>query len=708
MTNKSHKLAAIVFTDIVGFTKQMEKNEEQTMQLLQKQREIIFPIIAEHEGKIIKEIGDGLLIMFESACDATRCAINIQRRLKDEDLTIRAGIHIGDIIFKEGDVFGSAVNTAARIVPLAPPNGICISEDVKNQVKNKEDIKTITIGERTLKGVDDPVKIFCVVLDESAEVNRDKKVHILKDLWQRKVIQILGIYIAASLLIRYAVFSVVSNFALSPHLVSLVWIVLLSLIPTVILVSYLHGRSKTRWSRIEMIGLPLNLIFTILLVSFLFKGKDLGAATEIKILKNEQGEKIERIICKSEFRKKIVLFFYDNITKNASLDWLQYAIPSILDYDLSQNMFIQAHPPSEYMYKFKDAGFNEGVGAPWMLQKNIAGFYNFNYFVTGSFTLSGNQFNILTKLYETESGKLVSEFENKGNSIFEIIDNISVNLFNALELPAYQTESSKDLPVSEIYTNSMKAAEYYTKGKIEIAVNNNWNMAIDYTEKAIIEDPEFTMAQLMLTDYYFNNNEPGKAEKSLQSVMKNIYKLPERQQFLSKFVYYIIKQEPDKGMAILNMWTELFPEDIEAHDILATRYQYKNMYAESIDEYRAILSLDPDQTKYISYIGDLHQALGNYDSAMFYYNRYMELNPGDYKAYWNLGDLYLDMANFEPAAGNLDKALLIELSNINVSLSRITVDLRLGKFENCEKQYLDLLKICTTVNDSCQVYEALS
>ncbi len=106
MQEKIHRLAAIVFTDIVGYTKRMEENEQKTMQLLQKQREIIFPLVESYGGKVIKEIGDGLMMMFDSAVQAVRFAISAQTRLKDEDLTIRAGIHIGEVIFKDGDVFG--------------------------------------------------------------------------------------------------------------------------------------------------------------------------------------------------------------------------------------------------------------------------------------------------------------------------------------------------------------------------------------------------------------------------------------------------------------------------------------------------------------------------------------------------------------------------------------------------------------------------
>jgi len=124
---KEHKLAAIVFTDIVGYTSQMEKDEQHTMELLNKQREIIFPLAKEFGGEVIKEIGDGLLMMFTSAVQAVTFAITVQKRLVDEELTIRAGIHIGDVVFEEGDVFGSAVNIAARIEPLALHGGICIS-----------------------------------------------------------------------------------------------------------------------------------------------------------------------------------------------------------------------------------------------------------------------------------------------------------------------------------------------------------------------------------------------------------------------------------------------------------------------------------------------------------------------------------------------------------------------------------------------------
>jgi len=233
MTKKDHKLAAIVFTDIVGYTQQMAENELLTMQLLQKQREIVFPIVESHGGQVVKEIGDGLLIMFSSAVDAVRFATETQFLLKDDELTIRAGIHIGDVIFKDGDVFGSAVNTAARIEPLAPPNGICISENVRAQISNKEDIKTHSIGKKALKGLSEPLEIFEIHLEGITQKQKITPANILKELWNRRVIQILVAYILSSWIITQAVDAMVSKYLLSPYLTDLTWVVLLSLLPSV-------------------------------------------------------------------------------------------------------------------------------------------------------------------------------------------------------------------------------------------------------------------------------------------------------------------------------------------------------------------------------------------------------------------------------------------------------------------------------------------
>ena len=158
------KLAAVMFTDIVGYTALMSKDERQALKILQKNRDLQKSLAEKHNGEFLKEMGDGTLLCFQSALDAVRCAMEIQKSVQDDsDLNLRIGIHLGDIVFKEGDVFGDGVNVASRIERLAEAGCICISEEVYRSVRNQPEIKTQYIGKRNLKNVKIPVKIYTII-----------------------------------------------------------------------------------------------------------------------------------------------------------------------------------------------------------------------------------------------------------------------------------------------------------------------------------------------------------------------------------------------------------------------------------------------------------------------------------------------------------------------------------------------------------------
>ncbi len=157
------KLAAIMFTDIVGYTALMGEDEAKALQLLEKNHNLLKPIIEEFRGDWLKEIGDGTLSCFASAVDAVNCALKVQQSLKDDtELTLRIGIHIGDVVFKGGDVFGDGVNVASRIEPLAEPGGICVSDRVYDDIQNKPDVATVFLGVKELKHVKRPIKVYAL------------------------------------------------------------------------------------------------------------------------------------------------------------------------------------------------------------------------------------------------------------------------------------------------------------------------------------------------------------------------------------------------------------------------------------------------------------------------------------------------------------------------------------------------------------------
>src|SRR6476659_1435606 len=162
--SQSRQLAAIMFTDIAGYTALMGEDEQRAFELLRKNRQLQKPIIEKFNGTWIKEIGDGVLASFHTVSDAVMCAIEIQQACNGTDnLKLRIGIHLGEVVFEDNDVFGDGVNIASRLQALAPIGGIWISESVYKNVSNKKEIKTKFIREEILKNVKEPVKIYEVI-----------------------------------------------------------------------------------------------------------------------------------------------------------------------------------------------------------------------------------------------------------------------------------------------------------------------------------------------------------------------------------------------------------------------------------------------------------------------------------------------------------------------------------------------------------------
>ncbi|NOX48018.1 MAG: hypothetical protein GXO89_13675 [Chlorobi bacterium] len=707
MPNKNHKLAAIVFTDIVGYTRQMEEDEQRTMQLLQKQREIVFPLVKEYDGEVVKEIGDGLLIMFSSAVEAVRFAIKMQQALKDEELTIRAGIHMGDVIFKDGDVFGSAVNTAARIEPLAVPNGICISENVKEQLGNK-DIRMISCGRKELKGVNRPIEVFEVFVEGVSQERKMTTARFLKELWNSYVIQITLGYLLAAWIIKLAVSAIVARNFLSPYIVELTWVILVSLLPTVIIISYFHGkRERNKWHKAELIGLPTNILLSVLLVVFMFKGKDLGAATQSVIVQNEDGENVECYIVKSEFRKKICLFNIKNISSDEKLNWLQYTLPTMVEYDLMQDQFITPLSAVKFFQKLVEAGFQDGLELPIGLMKKFSNYYHLNYFMSGTFDYVNGEYVLTTKLYETKNGKLVKTRTLKNKDIFLLTDDLTIAIKKDMGIPKAHIEEVNDLPISEIFTNSFEALHSFSMANKEL-VFGNWGKAGDYFEESVKEDDGFTIAYVALAQVYFNTNQIEKAGVALKSAMDNIDKVPERLQFNIKFFNYLLKQEPEKALAVLKMWAELYPEDVDAHTMLAQRYQIANRLPEAIAECKTILRMDPERYNYISVIGDLYETMGKPDSALYYYEQYAEKFPKEYKSYVHIGNHYKKTADFANAKKYYEKALLLEPSNVAIAIKLAKTEYQSGKLDTIRKDYEKILGDCNSAKDSSEVYSAMA
>ncbi len=167
--SQTRQLAAIMFTDIVGYTALMGNDEKQAFDLLRKNRQIQQLLIKQYKGTWIKELGDGVLASFLTVTDAVLCAASIHKAASLVDgLQLRIGIHLGEVVFENDDVFGDGVNIASRLQSLAPIGGTLISEAVYKNISNRKEFVTTFIREENLKHVSEPVRIYEVRVEEIA------------------------------------------------------------------------------------------------------------------------------------------------------------------------------------------------------------------------------------------------------------------------------------------------------------------------------------------------------------------------------------------------------------------------------------------------------------------------------------------------------------------------------------------------------------
>src|SRR5213080_1672574 len=187
---EQRKLAAIMFTDMVGYSALSQRDDKLALELLEEHRELLREIFPRFNGTEIKTIGDAFLVEFNSALEAAQCAIAIQRALAkcdadapaERQIQVRIGIHIGDVVHRAGDVYGDGVNIASRIEPLADAGGICVSMDVERQIRNALEARFEKLAPTELKNISVPMDLFRIVLpwEQRTSDIRDQRSEVRK------------------------------------------------------------------------------------------------------------------------------------------------------------------------------------------------------------------------------------------------------------------------------------------------------------------------------------------------------------------------------------------------------------------------------------------------------------------------------------------------------------------------------------------------
>jgi len=183
-----HKLAAILFADIAGYTALMQKNEQSALELLNRFKEVLEEITPKQQGRIIQYFGDGCLLSFDSSTNSVDCAVALQKAFSETPaVPVRIGLHLGDVIFKNANVFGDGVNVASRIESLGIPGAILMSKTIRDQVKNQKGFLLVSLGSFEFKNVDEPMEVFALANPGFVVPKREQMQGKLKAVPQKKI-----------------------------------------------------------------------------------------------------------------------------------------------------------------------------------------------------------------------------------------------------------------------------------------------------------------------------------------------------------------------------------------------------------------------------------------------------------------------------------------------------------------------------------------
>jgi TolB-like protein len=247
---------------------------------------------------------------------------------------------------------------------------------------------------------------------------------IIYEIKNRRILPAVGVYAGGCWVLIEILDRLVERYLLSPYITDIAFWGLYSLIPAVILVAWSHGRpGKDKSTTLEKVGVPINIIATLGLLLTAFGGKELGATANMITVANEEGVQETHYVPSESFRRRMAVFFFENASGDPELDWLQYGITELLVQDLQQNPFVLATSPwnnfgNGFYRRMRQAGFEDGLGVPRSLMREIALDANRQHFLEGSIDRDGQEYRLTVRIWDTQTLQQVDELTESGWDLY--------------------------------------------------------------------------------------------------------------------------------------------------------------------------------------------------------------------------------------------------------------------------------------------------
>ncbi len=510
------------------------------------------------------------------------------------------------------------------------------------------------------------------------------------ELRERRVLPAIGVYVASSWVLVEILDRLVERYLLSPYLTDIVFWGLFSLIPAVMLVSWTHGKpGKDKSTRAEKVGVPINLIATLGLLITVFGDKDLDLAATQVTVNNELGQQETHYIPSETFRRRMAVFFWENESGMPELDWLQYGITELLVQDLQQDTFILATSPWNnpgYYSRMRQAGFDDGLGVPRSLMRKIANESNRQYFIEGSLNMAADVYSVSARIWDSQSLELIDELTIQNWDIYAAVDDLSIEIREALDVPKAGRHIAEDLPLAETYGESEEALKAYINGLNARLFDNDFETSNTFFTESTSIDPNFVLGWFQTGLNMVQSGNLPAAQAAMAKAQELDYRLPANDRAQLKAMTYRFAGEHEKQMAFLRLQTRI-RDDATSHNNLAQMLMISGQLEEAKVESLAALERDALNVRILLRMSILERATGNMDSAVEYAREYQQHKPEDMEANIILGDILRDSGELDAAEEQYMQAQILENAPVEPTLRLSEIAARKGDI-NAARDFL--------------------
>lgn len=670
MNTPESRLAAIWVTDIVGFSGLSARDQALALSQLESFQRQVAEVVAAGGGRVATLVGDSALAEFASASAAVRAAVELHQAFTGSQL--RIGIHIGEVVdTADGGFHGDGVKVATRLQEEAEPGEILISDDVRRQLGSSPLYRSVPLGVRKLRGLDEPVTAHAVFPRGDSDPGQQglgwRLTNLLRSRRTRVMTSVMGLYFATLWTAVEVTSFIEARYQLTPNITEVVIAALLLILPSVLLVTYYHsGPTRQTIPLPEKVGVPANLIAASIIVVLAFGTQDIGAVMQTVAVVDENGEEVMRQVPRSEYRKRLAVFPF-TVRGPESAAWLGEGVAYGVGGKLSQDIFFDIQSPAHFRPRLARTPYPDGRGLPGALQREIAEERHLGHYLSGSVEVGDNGgLTVTMELHDTQRGRPIARHQLTGENLFELIDQLSDLVKNDLGIPEWHLETVTDLPMDEMYTASVEAYEAYMIGGVAMALRDDYATARRELQRAVDLDPTFTFAHFALFALHLMSNEGQLAAQASANVMEYLYRLPERLQLMARHNHAFMQQDTERAFAIIDMGAGLYPDDLEIQLVAAQLDMVRNRPEGALERYRHIMQLAPDRHQDLHVMAALSERIGDTDEARQFRQTYVDRFPDESDGHIQLGDFLRRYGDHAAATVAYERASTLEGENPEV------------------------------------------